>query len=219
MIRAIQLTYLLSWIISVNTCVQLDHKGFNIFKERYKVIYLDDIPTEKFQRGISDGQNWRKLYFDENQALVYKVWNQKYESAGNFINALKEGFFNDIALIESVIFDKQRYCRGYVCPKGQMSKPFVLTESLPIAGGCVRFLSWKKQDERYKKFYKQLINNTVATQYAFVDYTPFNLILFNGEYYLIDLENALSLADAQKKLLESPYVPQDYRKFILTLSI
>ncbi len=217
MIRCIQLLCLLSWIIFANTYVQLDLAGFNNLKERYQVIDLESILEKKFQTSISNGQ-WRKLYFDEDQKLVYKVWNKKYEYAVNFINALKEGFFDGIALVESVIFDKQGYCRGYVCPKGQMSKPLVLTESLPIAGGCVRFLSWKQQDKKYKKFYKQLIENTKATHYAFVDYTPFNLIFLNGEYYLIDLESVLPLSKARKNLLRSPYVPQDYKKFIVELS-
>ena len=61
---------------------------------------------------------------------VFKIWNAKYPPAKTFLDAAEAGFFDEIAKIDYLIFDKDNNCRGYVSPIGKPIRREDLAEEL-----------------------------------------------------------------------------------------
>ena len=86
-----------------------------------KQFSLDEIDVSKFQTiktrqkyyGNQDHSRW--VFYDENNKLYYKIWNDTYIRKNTIIEAFELGFYDKELLpaLEGIIF-WEGVCRGYV---------------------------------------------------------------------------------------------------------
>lgn len=182
-------------------------------------IYLEDINFNelKLVHKITSAKQAREVYKDPLSQYYIKVWCHDYTLAPDFMDAVKDGFFNETAAITAIIIDKTSKYRGYVTPAGKGVFQFpILFDSTPKKGS--RFADAKNQVfEPYKYFYKKLVDASVRTKYAFIDLTPSNMVIIEDRCFLIDLESVRRISTLTNSFFNGEHLPKDYRDEIFKI--
>lgn len=167
-----------------------------------EIVYLEAIPFDTLT--LLYKRYAREIYVTKDTSLYYKVWDHDYLKSPLFLGALKAGFFDGLAPLVGIIYDSKNRCRGYVATGGisaikNAEKSGLQTTPLqriaPIA---------QQTNANYIAFYKRLLNNSIKTQYAFVDLAPQNIIEINTQFYLIDLESVQPFCSLEKNVESDP---------------
>ena len=110
----------------------------------------------------------RCLYYDTND-LYYKIWEKEYVHADNFKAVMDNNIYDNELILNfyGIIFDKEKNCRGYITFKSEISKKNLC--ELPLL-----FNNLKKNIER--------------TNYVCSDLSSKNIVNYNNQYCLIDLD-------------------------------
>ena len=164
----------------------------------------------------------RIVYLTSDKQYAVKVWSDAHPAATNFMKAFQSHFYDDIAQIEGVIFDKNNRCRGYITSyiisrerekQKWESYGFVLEKN---CNDVKIFAACDKQPQNYKNFFEKLMQNSKKSGFLSTDFCPNNIGIDHktGRLYLFDLEDVLLLEsisrnDSQTQMLLE-YNPKDY---------
>lgn len=156
------------------------------------VTSFEDLPIQNvlYKKG-EDGQ--RAVFFLNNK--FYKIWDENHKKRNLFYRAYQEGFFDHISLIDTIIMDCVHNCRGYVMSKGvqvQITNEKNATYSMSQRG-C--YVHWNIDDAYFDQFIENMIQSLLNYQYVFIDFSPVNVIKFDNDYYIIDLESIVTLQE------------------------
>lgn len=164
----------------------------------------------------------RTVYLTPDERFAVKVWEASYPSSPSFLRAFRSNFYDKIANIQGVIFDRDGKCRGYITPymisrtfhrKAWDAYGFLMEKN---AYGVNIFSKSDNQPQNYRDFFNLLVQNSLATGIFSTDFCPNNVVLdpLTNRIYLIDLEDVLDLEDIA---IEDPdvrmvleYNPRDY---------
>lgn len=172
----------------------------------------------------------RTVYLTMDQKFAIKVWEELYPSSKDFLNAVHANFYEGIAKLESLIFDRLGRLRGYITPY-MISRTFdreawnaygFILEKNPL--GVSIFARSALQPEIYNTFFNLLVKNVQQTGFLFTDFCPNNVVVerATGKIYLVDLEDVLKMEDVStsdstiQMLLD--YNPKDYLELLNLLN-
>ncbi len=159
----------------------------------YHIVYLDQIDLCKYK--IHN----RRCVLYENKDTYIKIWGSGYQDISNFLNGLKVNFFQSVAIIQALVYDNANICRGYICPKGDLKHlDIFLEKSYNLAFNC---------------FIQKLIKAFDQTNIIPVDLHEKNIISYEDNYYLIDLEAIDTLTNIDSKRERTPCGPLIGRLF------
>ena len=158
-----------------------------------------------------------RILFQDNE-FVYKIFHDniehqkfsKYKIIDTFNLAIKKDFFKDITIVEKYISFKGKYI-GYVYPICN------LTNKLKIHKTTNTIRPLKFQPDIFINLYKKIQHNTIKTMIGFTDLYPNNIIEFQGQMYIIDLDSVADLHIITRKILDERYntLPDYYRMFLI----
>lgn len=141
---------------------------------------LSDIDTTNFKI-VKDHRNKgihsRVLYFDPETEKFIKIWGRDFMYKKYFehvCNTYME-FFSDISLLEEVIKDDKGTILGYVMPRG-------------ISVGLKSV-----DDGKLNDLVVRLTNKCKKFNIVYLDLTIANIIQKDGVYYIVDLEETVSV--------------------------
>ncbi len=165
-------------------------------------IYLETIPFNTLT--LLYKRYAREIYANGDRSLYYKVWDPYYQRSPFFLGTVKAGFFNNLAPLVSIIYDKNNQCRGYVATGGILVRDNADKSGLKINSLGHIAPTEQQTNQNYIEFYKQLLSNSINSQYAFVDMPPQNIIEIDTQFYLIDLESVLPFSYLEKPIVTNP---------------
>lgn len=165
-------------------------------------IYLETIPFNTLT--LLYKRYAREIYANEDRSLYYKVWDHDYLRSSFFLGAVKAGFFNGLAPLISIIYDKNNQCRSYVTTGGIVVRDNANKSGLKINSLGHITPTAQQTNKHYIEFYKRLLSNSIRSQYAFVDMPPQNIIEIDTQFYLIDLESVLPFSYLEKPIVSNP---------------
>lgn len=170
----------------------------------------------------------RTVYLTEDEKFAFKIWEEIYPASHAFLRAFQKNFYQGIAKVEALIFDKLGNCRGYVTSY-MISRTFHRMEwdayefQLETnAFGVNIFSCHERQPQNYITLFNKLVDNTLKTGIFSADFCPNNTVIdpLTGTMYLIDLEDVLdlqniSIEDSETQMLLE-YDPKDFRELLLS---
>ncbi len=185
-------------------------------------VFIDQIDLGKLNLihklgNLQDKKGYRSVYKDTNCLLYYKIWSKDYWLAKNFIGAFKSGFYDGLTSLTALIYDNTGRCRGYVSQAGESvfsscSNMVIIIE--PNSGFPIIAPFVNQKDKAYRRFYTLLCERIIATGYAYIDFSPSNTIILNGDYKLIDLESVMLISSVDQSFFACLSYPSDYKNFI-----
>jgi hypothetical protein len=118
----------------------------------YAVCFLEDINFSKLIFTKAKLNFNRRVYYDPENKIYLKIWDREYVFCPYFLNAVKKHFYEDIALVRCIIFDRQDFCRGYITLALNEYKQYnnYLKESKN------KLLDVSQQNENFKAFLETL---------------------------------------------------------------
>lgn len=184
-------------------------------RNHYPIIFLEDIKDRDCFLRVKGGLNFdRKVYFDKESRQYVKIWSKNYAYAPCFMEAVNKSFFEGIAPIKYIIFDKQFFCRGYITTA--LNDFQAVQNNLVILNG--RILSISRQNDAFKIFFEHLKMKILATKLIYLDLTPANVCYDGSNYYLVDLEAVFNVARCKKNFLDFKHSllcnPPEYIVFV-----
>jgi len=136
-----------------------------------------EVILDKSGRIIDGVSHGRKILYDRDKNLYYKIFDEEYCRRENFIKAYEVGFFDKLTpALQSLIVDGDDIV-GYVTEAGEM-------------------ISDSEFGSVPKEFYKKVLGVVKEKKMFFYDLVPINIIrMKNGELSLIDLESVYPLQE------------------------
>jgi hypothetical protein len=198
--------------------------------ELVKTFSREDLPqapnwqeNQKYLDYFSNRQ--RAVYLTKDNAFAIKIWQKNYASRNNFLVALHAKFYNDIAQLVGLIFDKEYECRGYVSPymidrtrnrSRWESYGFVLEKN---KFGVKIFSTYALQPPLYQQLFNKLIQKTIMTSYVTLDFCPDNVAIDprDGKLYLIDLDDIQSIDQIKDPLVVKILLDYNSDDYLLAL--
>jgi len=170
---------------------------------------LDEIDVSKFQ-SIKSREKWyghqdhsRWIFYDEDNKLYYKIWNDTYIRRNTIVEAFESGFYDEKLLpaLEGIIF-WEGICRGYIMKE------------------C------KKYGVMEDSFFDDIKKRTKKSNMFAYDLCPNHIFKYEEKITIIDLEGVYSLDDYETKTNEhySLGIPgrfveyEKYKNYINTLN-
>lgn len=164
----------------------MDEDLIKVVSTHYKVCFLEDIDYSNLEV-IKICRTWnRAVYYDRDYDVYIKIWPKDYALSFGFVNAVKKNFYQSIAPLQSIIFDRSGACRGYITYAVQ-----ALCEKIENFS-CANFL--------YKGFFEVLKDRVLKTGLIYYDLVPGNVVCDGVHYFLIDLEPVLDIESCKKNI-------------------
>lgn len=190
-----------------------EKKIFHNKGKNYKIIYLEDIPLEKMviiknrSPKPTDKENHNRIIYKYDKKY-YKIWDKEYVHLNSFLKTIKSKYIeNDmIRSFVGLIFDKEKVCRGYITFEGIPSD---------------------KEINDTGKLYEMIKLNAIKYRWFFSDLYITNVVKYNSEYCLIDIEQGYSFDDIvkNKNIIQVKNMnryenikPKVFRKFIESIT-
>ena len=164
-----------------------ENKSFLNKQKKYSIVFLEDINFSNFKvvkerkhRRNDTLNHYRIIYNDRKNKLYYKVWEKEYIHNKSFTKAILNNIYdNDLILpLKSLIFDKEKICRGYITFEGEPSDKDMI--EIP---------------ELYKKYNINILNS----KWILCDPVKINIVKYQGLYTFIDYEAIYPLKKVIKR--------------------
>lgn len=166
---------------------------------------------------IRDNPYFRILFTDHDNKFVYKIFHdnttnpkfRRYNIIDTFNLAVKNNFFQDIALVQDYIKFEGKYI-GYIYPICNK------VNNLRLRDTVSRLADLKYQPIKFEELYKKILKNVSRTKIAFTDLFHTNIVEKNGKYYIIDLDSVVNLKSVDIKTIYQRYdtLPSYYKVFL-----
>jgi hypothetical protein len=136
--------------------------------------------TSNNTQNVINGINLnRSVYHDTRTNLIYKIWDVDYIHSKTFTKAIKNKFFdnNMICCFDSIIFDDNKNCRGYITKYASRGN---------------------KQLHEITDLFNIVKYQTKQTGFFINDMCQKNIRKMGNKYTLIDIEEAYSIKNIIK---------------------
>lgn len=163
---------------------------------------------------ISVSKNPYFRYSIKNNKYVYKIFYEtelNYNIIQTFTRAKDRGFFDDITIIDKFIKYNNEII-GYVYPLCE-----IVSSKFKMKRTINKMTNLFDQPEKFKILYRKLCDKIKETKIAYTDLYPSNIVKYQDNYYLIDLDSLIDLRDTSVKEFHNKYggsTPDFYSKFI-----
>lgn len=147
---------------------------------------------------------WRIIFKD--QSLIYKIFDND-EIITLFNLAIKRNFFDNITKVKSYIQHNDKYI-GYVYPICKEVTDLHLSQDI--------LFNLSKQPHKFKQLYQNLIQNIKLSKIFYTDLYYTNIVEYDNEYYLIDIDSLSYLNNNTLTTIDKKYttLPIFYKNFI-----
>lgn len=188
---------------------------------RYPTRVYEKIDFKKLRliKKCVDSAKERRVYTDG--VRYYKIWDPGYPTAETFVAAVKLGYFDRLARIDSLILDASGTCRGYVLPAGKSGTLSLKTHQ--NAHSYTALLPSSFQNSPYQTFYSLLCQRTKSCRMIYFDLVAPNIVAFGKTYCMIDLESVYTTQQLIEKFHKTRtaflcnffHLPDDYQVFVI----
>lgn len=161
--------------------------------------------TTSFQIiSIRNNPYWRLLFKDSD--YIYKIFDNDI-IIKLFNIAIEKNFFDGIAKIENYIKYNGKYV-GYVYPICDKVENLHLSQEI--------IFNLEKQANEFKDLYKKLEKNTKSAKIFYTDLYYTNIVKYEDQYYLIDIDSLSYLNNNTLTTIDKKYttLPIFYKNFI-----
>lgn len=187
---------------------------------QFPIIQFADIPR-KPDTVVKFPRQRHVVWLDQNSGHYYKVWPLDFKNNCYFERAVQCGFYDkrNTSLIALIYCDE--VCCGYITNKLQYTStecPGLTLESFNIRRHTYdRIAPASVQNNAYQLLFNDLIERIKRYGLVFIDLNKKNIAWDQEQFFLIDLEYILPLAEVSKLFFNNEHLPTDYRNIIKEL--
>lgn len=157
-------------------------------KIHYKKIEKKIKDFEVVKSNKTNGNN-SDVYTDGD--LYYKIWPSNWNKSSVVNHAVKSNFYDSysIPILTKLIYDGEGH-RGYITKKGK----HLYDKSINKGYKYWDYMVENTTNVQRKDFILSLLNRSLQCQLLFTDLCPTNLLLYNDDISLIDLDSCHSFS-------------------------